>query len=96
LAGPAPTRSSRAGPDEALPVRPGLPDGTGWKSIAQASSRDKALKIPGQAARIPPSVPPGIHRPARGRGTAVIWYDPDKQGVDKLNGVLLKLTFKFK
>ncbi len=22
----------------------------------------------------------------------MIWYDPDKQGVDKLNGVLLKLT----
>ena len=30
-----------------------------------------------------------------GTGTAVIWYDKDKQGVDKLNGFLLKLTFTF-
>jgi len=61
------------------------------ESIA-SEQQDKALKIPGKRLESP-SVPLGfIGLP--GTGTAVIWYDPDKQGVDKLNGVLLKLTFK--
>ena len=52
------------------------------------------MKIPGERLESS-SVPLGaIGLPAT--GTAVIWYDPDKQGVDKLNGVLLKLTFHFK
>ena len=61
------------------------------ESIA-SEQQDKALKIPGKRLESP-SVPLGaIGLP--GTGTAVIWYDPDKHGVDKLNGVLLKLTFK--
>jgi hypothetical protein len=60
------------------------------ESIA-SEQQDKALKIPGKRLESP-SVPLGfIGLP--GTGTAVIWYDTDKQGMEKLNGVLIKLTF---
>lgn len=63
------------------------------ESIA-SEQQDKVLKIPGKRFESP-SVPLGaIGLP--GTGTAVFWYDPDKKGVDKVNGVLIKLTFKFK
>jgi hypothetical protein len=63
------------------------------ESIA-SEQQDKALKVPGKRVESP-SVPLGvIGLPAT--GTAVIWYDPTKPGVEKLNGVLLKLTFRFK
>lgn len=63
------------------------------ESIA-SEQQDKALRIPGKRLESP-SVPLGaIGLP--GKGTAVIWYDPNKKGVDSLNGVLLKLTFDFK
>ena len=63
------------------------------ESVA-SEQQDKALKIPGKRFETP-SVPLGaIGLP--GTGTAVFWYDPDKKGIDKVNGVLLKLTFKFK
>jgi hypothetical protein len=59
-----------------------------------SEQQDKVWKIPGKRLESP-SVPLGtIGLP--GTGTAVIWYDPTKQGIDKLNGVLVKLTFVFK
>ncbi len=62
------------------------------ESIA-SEQQDKALKIPGKRFETP-KVPLGaIGLP--GTGTAVFWYDPDKKGVDKVNGVLIKLTFEF-
>jgi hypothetical protein len=63
------------------------------ESVA-SEQQDRALKVPGRRLESP-SVPLGaIGLP--GTGTAVVWYDPTKQGIDKLNGVLLKLTFRFK
>lgn len=63
------------------------------ESIA-SEQQDRALKIPGKRLESP-TFPLGVIG-LPGRGTAVIWYDPDKQGVEKLNGVLLKLTFDLK
>lgn len=63
------------------------------ESIA-SEQQDKSLKIPGKRLESP-AVPLGFIG-LDGKGTAVIWYDPEKQGADKLNGVLLKLTFTFK
>ncbi|WP_406694476.1 hypothetical protein V5E97_25720 [Singulisphaera sp. Ch08] len=63
------------------------------ESIA-SEQQDKSLRIPGKRFESP-SVPLGLIG-LDGKGSAVIWYDPEKQGVDKLNGVLLKLTFNFK
>jgi hypothetical protein len=63
------------------------------ESIA-SEQQDRSLRIPGKRVESP-SVPLGaIGLP--GTGTAVIWYDPDKEGIAKVNGVLLKLTFTFK
>jgi hypothetical protein len=64
----------------------------GMESVA-SEQQDKALKIPGKRLESP-SVPLGVIG-LPGTGTAVIWYDPEKKGADKLNGVLLKLTFTF-
>jgi hypothetical protein len=63
------------------------------ESIA-SEQQDKSLKIPGKRLESP-SFPLGVIG-LPGTGTAVIWYDTDKEGASKLNGVLLKLTFKFK
>lgn len=63
------------------------------ESIA-SEQQDKALKIPGKRLESP-TFPLGVIG-LPGTGTAVIWYDPEKEGVAKLNGVLLKLTFTFK
>ena len=63
------------------------------ESIA-SEQQDRAWGFPGKRLESP-SVPLGaIGLP--GTGTAVIWYDPSKEGVQKLNAVLLKFTFQFK
>jgi hypothetical protein len=42
--------------------------------------QDKSLKIPGKRFE-PPSVPLGFIGP-EGKGSSVIWCDPERQGVD--------------
>lgn len=63
------------------------------ESIA-SEQQDKALRIPGKRLESP-SVPLGAIG-LSGTGTVVIWYDAEKEGMAKLNGALIKLTFKFK
>ncbi|MHC5541885.1 hypothetical protein ACYOEI_27005 [Singulisphaera rosea] len=64
-------------------------------SIASAQ-QDLVWNIPGKRFESPAvPVPLGLIGLPPATGTAVFWYDMDKPGVDKLNGVLFKLTFKF-
>ena len=63
------------------------------ESVA-SEQQDKVLKIPGKRMETPPVPLGAVGIP--GSGTVVFWYDPDKDGFAKLNGVLVKLTFKFK
>src|SRR3954452_7172261 len=63
------------------------------ESIA-SEQQDKIWKIPGKRLESP-SVPLGFIG-LHGTGTAVIWYDPDKKGTDRLNGVMPKVNFHFK
>lgn len=62
------------------------------ESIA-SEQQDKTWKIPGKRLESP-TFPLGVIG-LPGTGTAVIWYDKEKQGADKLNGFLLKLNFTF-
>ena len=63
------------------------------ESIA-SEQQDKSLMIPGKRFESP-KFPLGVIG-LDGTGTVVFWYDSEKQGAEKLNGVLLKLTLTWK
>lgn len=63
------------------------------QSVA-SQQQDLAWNIPGKRFESPAvPLPLGFIGLPPATGTAVFWYDPQKPGADKLNGVLFKLTF---
>jgi hypothetical protein len=51
---------------------------------------DKSLGIPGQRLALPSFGLGVFHLP--GEGSVVLWRDPNKQGLEQLNGVMVRFT----